>query len=393
MLPLPDEFQNKLVLLKKGDVFIPTAYGDRFGILNGQSNFKLGFFGNNADSRPELKGHFYTSAPSYKTENGVLSDIDMRVQQQDPTLGTTDNAYFEGLRIAAFEFPYMFNHVGLHDIDMDYEAENNLRGGRVSFPSGHICVVYADIYDCDDFPFPVGAYISKVNIVGSLAAEANQVGVNIVGVGCLLTSNIAIVDSSIRKAGEHNIRLMGWYRLSIMRNHVKGQHYLQFKQKVTTRPCTSNDYRDGRWIVSNTQNVNFDLDIEGRTRADIVASEANQFIHHSRYQVTVGNIMGEDIPKRGSYPGGAQFQTNAAESRPTVRNIILTKNIFYDEPDKSSGITANVALNGYYNTCVDNQYSEASTSGCAPNTTSDPESVGILIDPEPVNGISPPGTL
>jgi len=59
-----------------------------------------------------------------------------------------------------------------------------------------------------------------------------------------------------------------------------------------------------------------------------VASEANQFIHHSRYQVTVGNIMGEDIPKRGSYPGGAQFQTNAAESRPTVRNIILTKNIF-----------------------------------------------------------------
>ena len=383
-LPLPDQFTNKLVLLKRGDLFDGADANDRIGILNGQSNFKVSDFGNPSDNPPELYANVYTSAPAYSETDGIVTSIDMRVQQQNPGLGETTNGYFENLRMASFEFPYMFQHVGLHNIDMDYEDDTNLSAGRISWPLGHLCAALPDIYDCEDFPFPKGAYISSVNVVGSQAAfEANAV--NIVGISCIMSNFIGITDVSVKKAGEHNLRIMGWWRLSIMRSAFLGQHNLTVKQKVTTRACVSNELRSDSETYDKVaqRNDHYNDDIENRTRADIITKDGLYYYHTSRYQVTAYNVMGEAGPAQGTNPGGAQYQTNATDNENLFLNIILAYNTFIDEDEKSSGI-GNASIQSDYGMCVGNNYSP--NGGCGAGS----DSIGTVIDPEPMPIPSPP---
>jgi len=327
-LPLPDEFSNKLILLNRGDVFTATAADNRVGILNGQSNFKVSDFGNSSDDPPEIYARVNLDASDYKLTDGVVTSIDLRVQHQDPSFGETTNAYFENLRMGAFQFPYMFQHVGIHNIDMDYGSDTTLVAGRVSWPLGQLCIAFPTFYNCEDFPFPNGAYISSVNLVGSQPAYESG-AVNIVGISCVMTNYIGITDVSAKKAGEHNLRIMGWWRLNIMRSHFKGQHYQTVKQKLSPRPCVDNLLRDtDAYDQTNQRNVHWARDIEGRTRADIVTNDGLYYLHKSKYSVTAHNVLGEAGPSQGMNPGGAQFQTHADDNADILESIIVAHNTF-----------------------------------------------------------------
>ena len=365
--PLPDEFDGKLILLKRGDVFAaaPASRDNGLAILSGQSNFKVTAFGNNDDAQPTIDANFYTGIPSYTVNAGEVTAVETRSSLINPALGINNNTYFEDLRIGHVTFPSRFNHMTLHNIDMDWETEPTKEYGYISFTNNYNCLTVAAL-NCSDIPFSNGAYMSSINIVGSMPAETNDVFVNIVGIGCVMAANISVLNTQVRKAGEHNFRIMGYERLVVQRSAFLGHHYLTVKQKVTARPCISNslntlDEQDTYDKVAQ-QNDDFYTTAIGGNYGQTVTKDGLYMFKLSRYASIIGNVMGEAGPSRGDNPGGTQYQTNAASNPRLIRNVMLTKNVFVNEDDKSNG-TQNIGLVAEHSACVDNVYDKPG-GGC-----------------------------
>lgn len=396
--PFPDQFDGKLILVKRGDVFdeddiFPTQFGEtRFAIQNGQSNYKVGNFGDAADPFPDLQAMVYSGVTGYQTSNNVVTSIGRLPNNANVAAnGWSNNGYFEGLRMGGFNFPETFSHIGLHDIDMDMETSDITHRGRVAFSGGTRCTDHPNDLDCANVPFPKGGYISKVKAVGGTDAETNSGAVlNVAGVGCAMVNFTGIVDSSFRKAGEHNVRIMGWWRLNIMRSAFLGQHYSSGKQKLTIRGCFDADLDAGVWATRNDLPASWRADPEGRTRADFyLYNNTDEYIHLNRYQVINGNQLG-NANVMGTSVGGTQYQTNAvAGDQPVFQDIVLTKNTFTNEADRTSG--SNIGLSAHYAMCVDNTYSTASI-GCFPSNL---ETVfpGSFREPTPITPPLKPGSL
>ncbi|EGG93293.1 RTX toxin [gamma proteobacterium IMCC1989] len=369
-LPLPDEFDNTLVLLRRGDSFgSDDVYTTEEGnlilpIQIGQSNYKVGHFGDVSDAFPDIQALIRTGIASYSQDNGAIASIDSLIDDADVAAhGWTSNGYFEGLRVLRFEFPESFNQMGLHDIDMD--MENTVTGGNISFSGGIRCTDHPDSLSCSNVPFPKGGYISKVNSVSGTASETNSGAIlNVSGIGCTMVNFTGIVDSQFRKAGEHNMRYMGWYRLNVMRSSFRGQHYTPGKSNVNPRGCANEVFTRGNWKYSNILPEHYQSDIEGRTRNDTYSGVEDYYIHTSRYQVINGNNIG-DSSVVGSRPGGLRYATSALDGdQEQSQDIIVTKNIF--ERDAEATISTDINMQAYYGMCVDNIYFDSEVR-CSPS--------------------------
>ncbi|MGH1540267.1 MAG: hypothetical protein ACRBHB_07580 [Arenicella sp.] len=393
-LPLPDQFDGKLVLVKRGDVFDADDISParRLAIQNGQSNYKIGNFGNGSDPFPDIQAIVNSGIATYQMSAGVITSINPRPRDSDVAVnGWTSNAYFEGLRIGGFNFPESFRHIGLHDIDMDMETSPVIDGGRIGFSGGVRCTDHPTFLDCANVPFPKGGYISKVDVVGGTTAETNSgTGLNVAGIGCSMVNFTGIVDSQFRKAAEHNLRIMGWWRINLMRNFFRGEHYAPVKQKVTLRGCFDDDLDAGLWQSVSDLPANWQTDPEGRTRADtFLDNGTDQYAHTNRYQVVAGNVMG-DASILGSRTGGTQYQTNASSGdQPTFLDIVLTQNTFVNDGDRTSG--SNISASAHYIMCVDNTYSTPSI-GCFPSQL-ESRFPGSFREPTPIQPPLLPGSL
>ncbi len=281
------------------------------------------------------------------------------------------------------------------------------KGGFIGVSSGVTRCVDNASFSCANVPFPKGGYISSVDIVGARrqASDANTdpdlsifpPGLNIGQVTCSLVNFFGIVDTSIRKSLEHNIRIAGWYRFNMMRSFIRGQHYqpgARKNHKLTLRACVSNSLFPRVWAEQPGLNPNWNRDIEGRTRADI-EHQSGGYVHTSRYQVINANQFGDGIdyseitsnPQSNS--GGIHYNTNARAVRDLVVDIMLSGNTFVREKPTDTS-TFNILMESTYGTCVDNTYSVADSVGCHDAPANQGASVGIRIEPDPLESPAAP---
>jgi hypothetical protein len=372
-IPLPDQFDGKLVLLRRGDTFnksdlyTSTQGISRLPIQIGQSNFKLGNFGDHADPFPNIQARIDSGIASFQVENSMVSSIDSTITDEDVIAnGWSENGYFEGLRLTNFNFPESFRHFGLHDIDMDMENSNIISGGSISFSGGVRCTDFPSFLDCSNVPFPKGGYISKVNVVGGMAAETNTgATLNVAGIGCAMVNFTGIVDSRFRKAGEHNLRVMGWYRFNIMRSFFRGGHYTPSKSKITPRICIHSTLFNGQWMTRTDLPDGWQDDVEGRTRADIFTGTDDHYLHISRYLLITHNKIGDKDPGAwGDWPGGGKVGSGVRNVNDGIfaQDFMVSHNLFESEegltrPDNGNGpIPQDANASGNYYSCISNTY-------------------------------------
>jgi hypothetical protein len=374
--PAPDEYGDKLILLKRGDVFDSLLV-----TLMSESNFKISSFGDVADGKPQINERMSLGAPDYFGDANAPTGVSNFWTNSDVTsMGWPSNIYIEDLKLMGVTFPMSHNHVGLHDIDLDRGDYQS--GGFIGLSTGRQwCTDQPTRLSCDNVPFAKGAYISKVDVVGGRDAENNVMTLNVSAVGCDVTNFTGITDSRFRKAGEHNLRIMGWWRLNIMRSFFRGEHYSPGKQKLTIRPCVHGSVDQGAWQTHNGLPDGWRSDPEGRTRADLFLDNGtDQYIHLSRYQVIQNNRLG-DSTAFGDEPGSTQYQTNALGGDDgLLEDILITKNVFVN--DVGVNASKNIDLSAYYSVCVSDNTYATSSSGCAPSNLED--NPGSILDATPL---------
>ncbi len=385
-IPLPDQFDGKLVLLRRGDVFddddlfdIGGNKLDYFLIQSGQSNYKVSNFGDNADSFPDIQGRVLTGIASYNSSGGIVTSVDTFIDDADVlTNGWTSNAYFEGLRLAMFNFPESFSHVGIHDIDVD--RENSALGGVVSFSGGVRCYSHPTSLDCANVPFPKGGYISKTNIVGADGALTNEgVTLNIGTTGCVMVNFTGIVDTQVRRVGEHNLRIAGWYRFNIMRSAFLGGHHTASKAKITPRICVASALFNEQWTTRTDLPANWQDDIEDRTRADSYTGTGRDYLHTSRYLTIAHNQIGSSNQAHwGIYPGQGKVGSGVRREADGIfaQDAMISHNYFENEidgaitligPEGQTPGSQDITTMGWYKTCVANSYWD-NTNRCYPSS-------------------------
>lgn len=403
-IPDADQFTNKLILLRKGD-----SWTGELLTMFGQDNFKVGYFGNNADAKPYFSNGIFHNA-SYRnlsdfTNPSTASAWSFARNSDVTTYGWPENNTYDGLAVQTISIGMSFQHVTMHDLDLDRDAEVPVsgQGGSISWSRGHLyCHDFpsdgADALSCSNVPYPKGIYLSSSRFVGD-NGNIDGIGIdfderpnntlNVGSIGCGMVNFAGITDSYFRKAFEHNLRVMGWYRFSIMRNVWAGEHYKSSKQKISTRVCAGGP----NWPDWDTwKTATYDSDPEGRTRADqdrgngTNSFNSGDYVHTSRFQVTNGNRVGV-AGNEGTFVGGPKVQTNIGQgddSERLVFDIIYNKNTF--ENDIGSN-TTDINSPGTDVTCVDNIYPDGQSCILSSNPV-----YNARVEPTPVTGVNQPGT-
>lgn len=391
-----DSFEDKLILFKRGDVWADTNLVSN----QSESNFKIGYFGDYADDRPEIDVIFIGVGDDQSNRNAYSDAALYSATSTDiiETYGWPENIYIEGIKTGTVSTPMSFEHIGLHDLDMDREAYDT--GGIIALTRQRsLCFWSPEKIDCSLVPFAKGFYVSNVNIVGSKAAETNEVALNVAGIDCEMTNFFGITNTQMRKVGEHHIRLMGFYRLNVMRSKFQGQHYAGGKQKLTIRVCaasaTGATLQLGQWetdpdvdyavihsdIGDPTDPANLKVEggvVDGKvTRAVAeVRPDNGDFLHVSRYQVIHGNQIGDSTTPIGSRFGSTKYQTNAISGdEKLIWDVVLSANTFEDEIGLIEGDegeedyigvldTGDFGGGATYSTCVNNTLSGSTSIYC-----------------------------
>lgn len=383
-----DQYDGKLVLFKKGDVFTHTNGSSSklpivIATLPNQSNFKLGVFGDEDEQKPYLDGLITFG----KTNFGGPRNAPSAANTSNLTdalvelYGWPENIYIEGLKAGGVDFPMSFEHIGVHDLDMDSSDSNATgAGGRIGVAAGSTQCHSSSTLSCSNVPFPKGGYISSVDIVGG---GENGPGLNMGQTQCAMVNFLGITDTRLRRAYEHNLRIAGWYRTNIMRSFFRGEHLQPVNNgknsKITLRSCnrSGGDWERGVWFTDPHRPLSWDRDVmeqDGtmRTRldADATTSDPNEVgfgehFHVSRYQVIAHNKLGEFSPNLPQ-PEGVIYATNLSRSFPEdiqgQQDIMLSHNTF----ERQEGGNGGAIITSAWMTCVANNDPEA----CAPTFVS-----------------------
>ncbi len=397
-LPAADTMDGNLYLFRRGDVWGNIAS------TQGESNFKMGYFGNDADPKPEFDTIYHGAAAVVPDSSNVATTTIFTFTNESTvdSEGWPENIYIDGLKVGLISSPMSHRQTTLHDLDMDREAY--AEGGSITISRGHTyCVYNPESVPCTKVPFSKGYYISSVDIVGSTASESNANAVNIVSIGFDMTNYFGIVNSRVRKVGEHNLRVMGFYRFSIFHNLWRGQHYTGGKQKLTIRngmsSASASELQDGGWqshanfdYANRESTTNF-ADVDGLTRqASVIAPEdpsnLNQFLHQSRFLVIARNQIGDNTALVAT-PGSTKYQTNSLNGSgpPNGDNelqsdVVLVGNTFENDAGNTSGDFGGGAA---YSSCFDNTLTVQNLSiECM---SPDP------LAGDPLNGYEPPALV
>ncbi|MGH1540269.1 MAG: hypothetical protein ACRBHB_07590 [Arenicella sp.] len=388
-----DQYNGKLVLFKNGDMFthsnhFPNRLPAVVSTLPNQSNFKLSVFGDSHEERPNINGKISLGMTRFDANTPRNEPFSVSLANLTDTLvdqyGWPSNIYIEGLKVGSINLPMSYQHVGMHDLDMDREAYTG--GGNITVTSSSARCHDPDVgLSCDKVPYPKGGYISSVNIVGG---GENGPGLNIGDVWCSMVNFLGITDTQVRRSYEHNLRIAGWYRTNIMRSFFRGLHLQPVSNptagknsKITLRSCnrSGGSWEAGRWFTDPHRPSGWDLDVMNtdgsmRTRADSDSTETDpnsdaykNYIHMSRYQVVAHNRIGEEITD-APRPEGVPYLTNVVRNFPvdfqTQQDLLLSHNIFERQTLPASGNDFSIIMIALWGTCVGNVYQDS--PGCTP---------------------------
>lgn len=354
-VPLPDEYDGRLVLLKRGDLFERNLF-----TRMGQSNFKIGYFGDSQDARPELIGGLSIGAAGISepldnppTHSTFVSDDDVA------TYGWTQNVTVEGLRVRNVNYPMSYRHIGVHDMDLDMQDQDS--GGGISLHNrGSLCYSW-DYLDCANVPFPIGGYISDTIIKGSeIQAIANVQTLNVANMGCSMVVYTGLVGVELGNSGEHNMRDMGWWRSNVSHSYFTGHHKATGRHKLTIRPC-------GNKHTEEQFTGNFVRDPEGRTRADSELAPSDEddgyldtYSHLSRFYLVQNNVFGGETLSESDKMSTSDVNVSTVSERDHyMEDVLITRNLFWDDVVGANG----GFTHGRYSSCFDNIYGEGD-SGC-----------------------------
>ncbi len=415
-----DQYHGKLVLLKKGDTFthdnnFPGKLSVVVATLPNQSNFKLGFFGggDGNEEKPNIDGEIVLGAtrfgegPRNQPSSANVGNLtDALVEQY----GWPSNIYIEGVKMGNIALPMSYQHVGLHDIDMD--RENYDKGGYITVAAFTDACYGNPNLKCSNVPFSKGGYISSVNIVGNSSERGP--GLNMGQTECAMVNFLGITDVSFRRAYEHNIRIAGWYRFNMMRSILKGQHNQPSSapknHKITLRNCldSGGNWEREVWFSAPDRPDNWNDDVMNedgtmRTREDSASTNpsSRDFVHTSRYHTVAYNQIGDrtaPLPLSGIV-GGLPYTTALNPNFPIDLqlqvDLMVSHNIFERESTTDVSDVNQLNATGYhdiqlhssYGTCVANNYAPPSLTWCRPNALPN-----FRNEPTPIDAPLAPGS-
>lgn len=241
-LPAPTAYTGKRILLRRGDTFAPIC------IDYSAANVLVEPYGNPVNGRPVVQG---ISGLGVDGNCGAHIPSDADIGAIDGSTGYPEkwahNITLTGLRMQHIAYGMSYTHVGIHDIDMEWQEES--AGGTVSLAENTRGCQNNDFLTCANVPYPVGAYVSSVNIVQSDTEipilGASPIGANIGAFNCPIINWLAVVETRARNAVEHNFRSEGTWRAYFGHNVFSGHHHRDppaegVRQKLTVRACGIN---------------------------------------------------------------------------------------------------------------------------------------------------------
>lgn len=296
--------------------------------------------------RPEVNHIVFGS----KTEGNAGVDIsDAQLATAAGVFGTdgwSKNAYFDGLRISYFKSGPSYQHVMLHNLDMDHEdtaSTGTLISGLIECSiGGHAWTNYT-VLDPASTPFAKGMTVSECVVIGSTAQISADTwpGGNIVAVASAGETWMSIIGCTARTAREHNFRIQGFCHLHLHDSDFLGQHIggSGNKARVTIRGSGANKVGNGDFTglyrdVYTTDNTDVTL------RPSSIYGTA-QYIYDS------GSSEGESIWSAIESTGNSIFELK--------EDCIFHKWVF--DPDATLAPNVQLAAKGTQHMCfTDNWY-------------------------------------
>lgn len=223
-LPAKDEWKNDTrYLLRRGEQF----QTERSCIGYGSRGITIAAFGDAADPKPALDAFAIGRGRDCRRKITSDREIDRyRVPWWVEDITLTD------LRVHSVALGMTFKDITLHGLDMDYERQSD--GGAIYTSSTDRCNK-DDNLSCGRVPLPYGLYIDDTRIIGSRTLPP-QVNVGLVNATCV--SFMGLLNSEVRVAEEHNVRLECSSRFLAMHSNINGEHIGKRGKKsaVTIRP-------------------------------------------------------------------------------------------------------------------------------------------------------------
>jgi hypothetical protein len=332
-LPQSTDYSGHRVLLRNGETY------DRICIDYSASNVLIEPYGDEVNGRPEVVG--ISSIGVDVTCNDRIPDND-DIGAIDGSTGYpekwADQITLNGLRMTYVVYGMSYNHIGLHDLDMQYQ--NEVSGGAISLVSNTRACLSDGNLTCENIPYPVGAYVSNVDITQSdleITAGDAPLGVHIGAFNCPIINWLTIIESSARNGIEHNFRSEGTWRSFLGHNRMEGHHRRDdprqgVRQKITIRACGVEEI-DPQQVVY---------------RHSIVEDQDGPM---TRYTLLADNILGST----DDFGFGARITMapTTAASTEVISFGIAERNTFL-EPDDPDIATDDGRLGGYNLACRDN---------------------------------------
>jgi len=228
-MPAWDAMSGKRVMIHRGSDYQSIVKNIKYG----SSNIAFTDFGNNADPNA-IMGEFHLGAVSDSGGGFATQADDTDYAAFGPIW--LDNVSIDSLKVRFVGAGMSFNHITLHNLDMDWSAEN-LSGQRVALNgtrSADKCLITANNMNPASVPIPVGFYVSDVNMLGALDKATNPTGSAIyfnpwpILWGCVIGSHVSRLE-------EHGIRTHAIQRNFIGETDVLGEHTVAAKSEVTVR--------------------------------------------------------------------------------------------------------------------------------------------------------------
>ncbi len=220
--PCPADASRARSLPTMGSWRSDTRYllrrGERFDVRRsciayGRRGITVTAFGNATDPKPEL-GMFGVGR-SRSCTDATTTDRDIATYQVPHWI---EDVTLADLRVAAVGLGMAFKNVSLHDLDMDFERQAE---GGVIFSAATRRCRRDDRLSCSRVPLPYGLYVSGSTVIGS---RTNPPGVNIAMVDDACVSFFGILDSEVRLAAEHNVRVECSSRLLVAHSDINAGH-------------------------------------------------------------------------------------------------------------------------------------------------------------------------
>lgn len=321
-------------LLRRGEQFRsePSCIG------YGRQGIQITAFGHSADPKPELTR---LAIGRESTCRHALTN-NRRAAEYGPTFWN-ENITLSDLRVEAIELGMTFRDITLHNLDMDFER--SLRGGSIVTVSTDRCT-QDDTLSCSLIPLPQGLYIAGTRVVGS-RQEPPKYNLGMLKSTC--ASFVGVLDSELKVAIGHNMRVECSTRVLALHSNVSG-HHLGQPGEGRVAP---------RHAITVRSDGSLDRDMLGQPRRP--SSDPTK-VFDSRYTVVKDVYLGD--PKSKNHSARVTITPSKPAEPVVTRMAVLSGNLVDLEGGSGDGpATFDAHLAGQGLVCYDDNRWQA-PKGC-----------------------------